>query len=56
LSKLDVAANAVSPAGWGAAAGAAERTAPKANAQGSANTLNALSKMGARVSAMSPAR
>jgi uncharacterized protein YbdZ (MbtH family) len=43
------------PAGWDAVAKAAERTAPTMNEQDVANTLNALSKVGAAASAMSPA-
>ena len=56
----DVVAKAVErtgtlPAGWDAVAGAAERTTPTMNAQGAANTLNALSKLDAVASAMSAA-
>ena len=55
----DVVAKAVErtatlPAGWDAEAGAAERTAPTMNAQGAANTLNALSNLDAAASVMSP--
>jgi len=45
----------MSPVGWTAMARAAERTAPTMNAQGIANTLNALSKVEAAAGAVSPA-
>jgi len=41
------------PAGWDAMARAVERTEPTMNAQGTANILDALSKLDAVVSAMS---
>jgi len=54
-SKVEAAAGAMSPAGWGAMARASERTAPTMNGQGVANALNALSKVEAAAGAMSPA-
>ena len=45
----------MSPVGWTAMARAAERTTPTMNAQGIANTLDAVSKVEAAAGAMSPA-
>jgi hypothetical protein len=45
LSKAKAAAGAMSPAGWGAMARAAERTAPTMNAQNLANTLAAIASL-----------
>jgi len=55
LSKVEVAAGAMWPAGWAALARAAEHTAPTMNAQEIANVLNALSKVEAAAGAMWPA-
>ena len=45
LSKVEVAAGAMWPAGWAALARAAERTAPTMSAQGVANTLAAIASL-----------
>jgi len=42
LGKVEAAAGAMSPAGWGAMARAVERTAPTMNEQNVGNTVNAL--------------
>jgi len=54
LSKLEVAAAAVSPSGWTGLAKAVERTVSEMNSQDVANTLNALSKLEAAAAAVTP--
>jgi len=54
LTKLEVAAAAVSPAGWAGLAEAAERTAREVNPQGIANTLHALGVLPAAAAQLSP--